>query len=76
MLKKKTNLVPRMLKHRRKTARRKTGGAEVELEKVTLGRVELPKMKITINDWINVPLPLQKRFSKRSFFRPALSSSS
>ena len=47
-----------MLKHRRKIVRRKTGGAGVELEKVTLGREELPEMKITIIDWINVPLPL------------------
>ena len=65
-----------MLKHRRKIVRRKTGGGGVELEKVILEREELSKMKITIIDWINVPLPLQKRFSKRSFFRPALSSSS
>ena len=47
-----------MLKHRRKTARRKTGGAGVELGKVTLGREELSKMKIIIIDWINEPLPL------------------
>ena len=47
-----------MLKHRRKTARRKTGGAGVELEKVILGKEELSKMKITIIDWISVPLPL------------------
>ena len=46
-----------MLKHRRKTARRKTGGAGVELEKVILGREELSRMKITIIDRISVCTP-------------------
>ena len=46
-----------MLKHRRKTTRRKTGGAGVELEKVTLGREALPEMQITIIDRISVCTP-------------------